>query len=435
MSKEANPLRIGIVGLGTVGAGVFKIFSEKNALLSDRADRPISITAVSARNKNKDRGINLNNVQWYNNPEHLVSDPEIDLVVELVGGADGVAYEICKNALKNKKSVVTANKALIAKHGIELAGIAEKNNVALCFEASVAGGIPIIKTVKESLTANKIKSIAGILNGTCNYILTSMKDNNKDFSTALKEAQDLGYAEADPTFDVDGIDTAHKLSILAALAFGCPVNFDGVYIEGIKNITIKDVEYASELGYVIKLLGICEISNDESSYEQRVHPCLVQKLSSIAEVYGVLNGITINSDTLGNLFLQGAGAGQNPTASAVVADIIDVASGRLSKPFGVPVKKLRKIKSGKITEYSGKYYLRLNVADKPGVVASITSVLKDTEISIESLLQKAHKPDSTAQIVFTTHHSTEEAIVKAIKSISKIENVLEKPNMIRIFEN
>ncbi len=433
---DQSPLKIGIAGLGTVGRGVFKILEQKAKLLELRAGRPLMVTAVSGREKSKSRGINLKNLTWYDNIEHLAGDPEIDLIVELIGGASGPAYELCKRALKAKKSLVTANKALIALHGAELAGIAENHHVGFAFEAAVAGGIPIIKTIKESLAANNIISLAGILNGTCNFILTKMQEEKKDFSSALKEAQGLGYAEADPSFDIEGTDAAHKLAILSALAFGCPPNFESIYIEGIKNITPPDIEYAGELGYVIKLLAIASLDEHEGKQEleQRVHPCLIPKSSDLAQVHGVLNGILLECDSLGKLFLEGAGAGEGPTASAVIADIIDTAAGRGSLPFNMPVKLLQKIKPAKMSDHQGAYYLRLKVSDEPGVVAAVTTILKDKRISLDSLLQKPVKSSATAQVVLTTHQTTEETMLKAVAAIAKIPHVLEPPHMIRIEE-
>jgi len=405
-------------------------------MLEARAGRALIITAVSARNKSKARGINLGAVTWYDNIEHLASDPDVDLIVELIGGASGPAYELCKLALRNKKSVVTANKALIALHGVELAAMAEKYNVSFAFEASVAGGIPIIKTIKEGLAANNIISLAGILNGTCNYILTKMQEEKKPFAEALKEAQELGFAEADPAFDIEGTDAAHKLAILASLSFGCPPNFESIYIEGIKNITPLDIEYAAELGLVIKLLAIADLQEHEGKqeFEQRVHPCLIPKSSILAGVNGVVNGILLECDTLGEIFFQGPGAGEGPTASAVVADIVDAVLHRGSLPFNVPTKSLHKIKPAKMSEHQGAYYLRLAVSDEPGVVAAVTGILKDRKISLDSLLQKPVKSSATAQIVLTTHQTDEENMLKAIAAIGKIANIREAPHMIRIEE-
>lgn len=427
---QKNTLRIGIAGLGTVGAGVFKIISGKGKLLSARAGRKIEVVAVSARNKGKKRGINIGKVKWVKDALSLADDKNVDVVVELIGGSEGVAYKLAKKSLSNKKHFVTANKALIAAHGVELANLAEKNAVSLCFEASVAGGIPIIATIKQGLSGNNINKVAGILNGTCNYILTAMEKDKRDFVSALKEAQELGYAEADPTFDVDGLDAAHKISILAALSFGSAVNVRGMHIEGIRNISLADIKYADELGYKIKLLGIA--AANKSYIEQRVHPCLVAKESPIAQVDGVINAIMIDSDSLGPLFLEGAGAGEQPTASSVVADIVDVAAGRTSLPFGIPAKDLCEYKIKPMTNHKGEYYIRFAVRDKSGVLAALTSALSKEDIGIEQLLQPHTRRDGTADIVVTTHKVSEKAIKQAMSSIGRMDTVLETPCVIRI---
>lgn len=422
--------KIGIAGLGTVGQGVFKILNENASMLEKKCGKKIEVVSVSARDSKKKRSVHLSNTTWRADAMDIATDEDIDLLVELIGGADGVAYEICKAALNDGKHVVTANKAMIAKHGIEIAKLAEENNVALAFEASVAGGIPIIKILKEGLAANNFSRIAGILNGTCNYILSAMKNEKRDFADVLKEAQEKGYAETPPDLDIDGIDAAHKLAILTSIAYGTKVNIDAVYIEGIRNISLDDMKYASELGYSIKLLGISNLAGNK--IEQRVHPCLVPKNSSLAKVDGVLNGIAVEGDSAGKIFISGAGAGGAATASAVVADIIDIASGRISTAFGVPVRALSTQKSSGMDEHIGGYYVRLKVKDEPGVLANITLALSEEKIGVEKVLQKANEKNKTAQIALTTHETSEVSIKKALKNVGGMKYIIEPPHMIRI---
>lgn len=427
MEKE---LKIGIAGLGTVGAGVFKILSRKSGLLAKRAGRKIIVSAVSSRDRKKNRDIDLNGVRWMERAENLASDNEIDVVVELIGGAEGMAYELCRSALENKKHVVTANKALIAERGMEFAELAEKNSVALMFEASVAGGIPIIKALKESLSSNEVNRVSGILNGTSNYILSAMDKQKRDFDDVLKEAQKLGYAESDPSFDISGTDAAHKLAILSCLAHGGKIDFSTVYIEGIEGISQDDIAYAREFGYVIRPLAISRAT--ENGVEQRVHPCLVPEKSAIGGVEGVTGAVLVECDELGPAFFSGAGAGQGPTASAVVSDIVDIAANRAGLPFGISVKKLEKKKFADINHHSGAYYIRLNVKDELGVLASITSSMGKEKIGVESVLQRANEKQGTAQIALITHETGEDSMQKALKNIGKMEYVVEKPHMIRI---
>jgi homoserine dehydrogenase len=424
------PLRIGIAGLGTVGKGVLDILNKKSALLEARAGRPLIITAVSARSKAKKRGVSLKNIAWHEDALALASNPKVDVVAELIGGADGIALALCRTALENGKHVVTANKALIAKHGLMLAKLAEKKNVELLFEASVAGGIPVIKTLREGLAANNIRRIAGILNGTCNYILTAMELDGRPFAEVLKEAQDLGYAEADPGFDIDGVDASHKLAILSSLAFGVPVNVKAMHVEGIRRITLMDIRYALELGYRIRLLGIARMT--KKGIEQRVHPALVPLSSPIAAVEGVLNAVEFDTDSLGSLFMEGAGAGGGPTASAVVADIVDIASGRGGLSFGMSAAALKPGVFTGIAEHEGPYYLHLKVTDKPGVLAGITKVLGGENIGVESVVQPPSREGKAASVILITHVTSESGMVKALKKIGKLEYVLEEPHIIRI---
>jgi homoserine dehydrogenase len=428
----SEPLRIGIAGLGTVGTGLLDLLQKHGDRMARSSGRVITVTGVSARSRSKARATSVSELRWFDDPVALATDPAVDLFVELIGGDDGVAKAAVTAALGARKHVVTANKALLAKHGTDLARLAEKNGVALNFEAAVAGGIPIIKTVREALAGNEIRRIYGILNGTCNYILSRMQDQGLAFADALREAQDKGYAEADPTFDIGGFDAAHKLALLTSLAFGTKVAFDQIHIEGIRSITKTDIQAAQELGYAIKLLGVAV--RTEAGIEQRVHPALVPEDSAIAEVSGATNAVAVDADFAGTLLLVGPGAGARPTASAVASDIIDVAAGFVLPPFGVPSSKLRPYKRAKLDEHQGAYYVRLNAFDRPGVMASITRRMADREVSLESIVQKGPRgtPGAEASVVIITHETTEEAIRKALDAIEADGKVAEKPQMIRI---
>ena len=425
-----GPLRIGVAGLGTVGGGTLGILLEKKAMVAARAGRPLEVVAVCARDKGKDRGVDMSGIQWVDSPLALANDPDIDVVVELIGGSDGIAKELVETALKNGKSVVTANKALIAHHGIALATLAEQSGALLAFEAAVAGGIPIIKALRDGLAANQFKRIAGIMNGTCNYILTTMWESKRQFDDVLAEAQKLGYAEAEPSFDIDGIDTAHKLAILTSLAYGCAPAIDQVYVEGIRGVSLRDMEAAAELGYTIKLLGIA--TQTENGIEQRVHPCMVASDSPLGTVHGVYNAIVTQGDSVGSVFFEGRGAGAGPTASSVVADIMDIARGVAYKPFTLPVSSLENPSFCSVESLQCSYYLRLSVIDKPGVLAEVTSIFKNEGISLRSFLQHSHTPGEAVQLVITTHETEEFAMRKAVDTIGKLASVKEKPYMIRI---
>ncbi len=402
------------------------------ARLREQLNRPIEVVAVSARDRTKNRGVDLQGIRWVDDPVKLAADPGIDLFVELIGGEDGVAKRAIEAALGARKHVVTANKALLAMHGVELARLAEKNGVALNFEAAVAGGIPVIKTMREALAGNQVRRVYGILNGTCNYILTKMQAEKQSFADVLKEAQAKGYAEADPTFDIGGFDTAHKLTLLTALAFNTRVAFDQIHIEGIQSITAADIEAADDLGYRIKLLGVAMMT--DSGIEQRVHPAMVPKEAAIAQVSGVTNAVAIDGDYSGNLLLIGPGAGAKPTASSVASDIVDVAAGFVLHPFGAPAAKLKPYKRARIGQHQGAYYVRLTAHDRPGVMAAITRRMAEREVSLESLVQRSPRGAVGAQatIVIITHETTEEAIRKALDAIEADGKVVEKPQMIRI---
>jgi homoserine dehydrogenase len=421
------PLRIGIAGLGTVGAGVVKLLGENGALLTQRAGRRIEVTAVSARRRELDRGIDLQPYAWHDDPQALADDPTVDVVVELIGGEEGPALRLVESALANGKSVVTANKALLARHGSRLGGVARQRGVGLCFEASVAGGIPVIKVLREGLVGNRISRISGILNGTCNYILSTMRDTGRAFDDVLADAQKLGYAEADPTLDIDGYDAAHKLAVLAGIAFGTPVDFDRVYVEGIRHISPLDIEYAEELGYRIKLLGTAV--RTARGIEQRVHPTMVQATEAIAQVDGVFNAVVIEGDHVGRVVLQGRGAGAGPTASAVVSDLVDLAAGRQSPAF---VESADAGGTVSMTEHDGPSYIRLMVRDQPGVIADIAAELRNERVSMEAMIQRRHQPDGAVPVVLTTHPSKEAALSRALERIGALDSVLEPPRMIRI---
>jgi len=425
-----RPLSVGIAGLGTVGGGVMKLLRANADLVAARAGRPIAVTAVSARDRSKDRGVSLTGLRWYDDPVALAADPNVDVIVELIGGSEGPARSLIEAAIAAGKPVVTANKALIAVHGAALAAQAEAANVPLGFEAAVAGGIPVIKALREGLAGNRISRVTGILNGTCNYILTQMRERGREFADVLADAQKLGYAEADPAFDVDGIDAAHKLAILAALAFGRPVDFASVYVEGIRRISALDIAFAGELGYRIKLLGIA--GRTDAGIETRVHPCMVPQSAPIARVDGVFNAVVAEGDFVGRVMLEGRGAGEGPTASAVVADLIDLARDRLTPVWGSAAAELSSAPSVPMSAHTGAYYLRLMVVDRPGVIADVTAVLRDMGISLESMLQRGRSPGEAVPVVLVTHETRESAMSAALERIAALNTVLEAPALIRI---
>ncbi|WP_043363533.1 homoserine dehydrogenase [Belnapia sp. F-4-1] len=423
----SKPLSIGIAGLGTVGAGVLKLLAENGDIVAARAGRPVTVGAVSARTRGRDRGVALDALRWHDDPVALAGDPGVDVVVELIGGSDGPARALVEAAIAAGKPVVTANKALLAVHGAAIAEMAEAHRVPLAFEAAVAGGIPAIKGLREGLAANRLKRVAGILNGTCNYILTTMREQGREFGDVLAEAQALGYAEADPSFDIDGVDAAHKLAILAALAFGRPVDFDAVHVEGIREVTAMDIAFAGELGYRIKLLGIA--GRDEAGISARVHPCMVPVAAPIARVDGVFNAVVAEGDFVGRVMLEGRGAGAGPTASAVVADLIDIARGRHTPVWGGALDAASAVP---MERHRGAYYLRLMVLDRPGVIADVTGILRDGAISLESMLQRGRAPGEAVPVVLTTHDCEEAAMRAALDRIAGLDAVLEKPALIRI---
>ena len=429
-------LRVGIAGLGTVGASVARVIETKRAELSRQCGREIVVTAVSARDPTRDRGVDIGHAKWFADPVELAAKADIDVFVELIGGDDGPARISVKAALEAGRHVVTANKALLAKHGVSLAEIAERKGVLLNYEAAVAGGIPVIKTMREALAGNTVSRVFGILNGTCNYILTRMEKEGISFDECLKDAQRLGYAEADPTFDIEGHDTAHKLSILTSLAFGTKIAADDIYLEGISNITQADIRAAAELGYRIKLLGVAQ--RTDSGIEQRVHPTMVPTASVIAQVHGVTNAVAIETDILGELLLSGPGAGGNATASAVVGDIADIAKSRPGfqhgPVFGRPAKELKPYKQAKMRSHEGGYFIRLTVHDRVGVFAAVAKRMADNQISLESIVQRAAEPNGEAikTVILVTHETTEAAVRKAVDGIMKDGHLTDKPQVIRI---
>ena len=425
-----EPLRIGVAGLGTVGIGVLKLFDSHAAILEARAGRPIAIKAVSARDRQRERGVDLSRFSWFENALDMAESEDVDVVVELIGGSKGIAKELTERAIANQKHIVTANKALVAQYGTSLAQAAEENNINLAYEAAVAGGIPIVKALREGLAANQVDRLYGILNGTCNYILSAMDESGRDFTDVLAEAQNLGYAESDPRFDVDGIDTAHKLAILASVAFGAEVDFEGIHVEGISKISSIDIEFAKELGYGIKLLGIA--TRLKNGILQRVHPCMVPSDAPINHVRGVFNGIEVAGDFIGTTIYEGRGAGSGPTASAVVSDILDIARGNSVPVFGVPSNTLKPMETLDIGHYLGPYYVRLTVVDKPGVFADIAAILRDNQVSMETVVQRVRAPGEPVSVVMTLHESRESDVALTLDSIAALDTIVEPPCMIRI---
>jgi homoserine dehydrogenase len=428
-----SPLRLGLAGLGNVGASLARLIEAKSDALASRASRAIEIVAVSARDRTRDRGVDVSGFEWFDDPVQMASQAQIDVFVELIGGADGPAHEAVKAALGRGIPVVTANKALLAHHGVSLARLAARKGTQILFEAAVAGGIPIIKTMRESLSGNDVSRVYGILNGTCNYMLTRMEAEGIAFDDCLADAQRLGYAEADPTFDIGGFDAAHKLAILTSLAFGCEIDLDSVFIEGISTVTNDDIAAAAELGYRIKLLAVAQ--RTETGIEQRVHPTMIPSSSAMAQVDGVTNAVAVDSDLLGSILLAGPGAGGEATASAVLSDVMDVAGGVLPPTLGLPPAKLVPYKRARMRAHEGGYYIRLSVYDRVGAFASIARRMAENQISLESIVQRkqAGSADpSTAPVVLVTHETTEAAVRKALEAVSKDGHLKDEPKMIRI---
>ncbi len=431
-----KPMNVGLLGIGTVGAGTFTVLARNAEEISRRAGRPICIVVVADKNVERAKEITHGACRVTDDAFAVVNDPEVDIVIELIGG-DGVAKELVLKAIANGKHVVTANKALLAKHGNEIFAAAQAKGVMVGFEAAVAGGVPIIKAVREGLSANRIEWIAGIINGTTNFILSEMRDKGLSFDAVLQEAQRLGYAEADPTFDIEGIDAAHKITILSALAFGIPMQFDKAYIEGISNLHATDIKYAEQLGYRIKLLGITKRTT--AGVELRVHPTLIPAKRLIANVEGAMNAVLVQGDAVGATLYYGKGAGAEPTASAVIADLVDVTRMHTADPehrvpnLGFQPDQLVDLPILPITEVHTSYYLRLRVQDEPGVLTDIMRVLADEQISIDAVIQKEPgEGEDEADLILLTHLTIEKRINAAINRLEKLSVVVGKVTRIRM---
>jgi homoserine dehydrogenase len=423
----STPLRIALAGLGTVGGGVAKLQSLRGKELAMRAGRPLKIVAVSARDRKKQRPFDLESVTWFDDAAALAK-ADVDVVVELIGGEDGIARKVVEAALKSGKHVVTGNKALLALHGASLAALAEEKNVALKFEAAIAGGIPIVKALRESMVACGVDAVRGILNGTCNFILTQMEKTGRPFSEVLKEAQRLGYAEADPSLDVGGGDTAHKLALLASLSFGTAPSLEHVRVEGIEHITPDDIGFAREFGFRIKLLGIARRTAD--GIDQRVQPAMVRAGTPLADVDGAFNAVAADVGPAGHFFFEGRGAGEMPTASAVLADLVDIARGNIGPAFGRPARLLEPLKPATAGLASSAHYLRFEVLDVPGVLAEIARHLAEAQVSIESMIQRGRAPGEHVSIVMITHETRQAAVERALKAIGRSDKVRAQPRMI-----
>ena len=455
----AQPLRLALAGLGTVGTGLVRLIATNGALVAARAGRPIEIVAVSARDRRRERGLDLTRFAWEDDMTALAGRADIDVVVELVGGADGPALTLARRTLGAGKALVTANKAMIAHHGMELARLAEDHAAPLRFEAAVAGGIPVVKGLAEGAAANRVTGIDGILNGTSNFILSRMEQTGADLADALAEAQAAGYAEADPTFDVEGVDAAHKLAILAAIGFGTCLDLAGVDTRGITAIRAADIAQAAALGHVVRLVGRAELSHDGADAGdasdgrdggsgdgdggaprlfQRVAPCLVPRTHPLASVDGATNAVAIEGDQVGRLLFEGPGAGDGPTASAVVADLIDIARGSLRPAMGVSAGSLVRAKRAEAGERRGRTYIRFLVADRPGVLARIAAAMRDADVSIESLSQPGSGAADSASgqvlVAMVTHDAPERAIAHALRLLEDAPDITEPPLVMRLVE-
>ena len=427
----SDTFKVALAGLGTVGGGVAKLLTDQKDILLKRCGRPIELIAASDLNKARFDELGLpSSVIRYDDARKMAEETDADLIIELIGGANGIAHDICLTALNRGKGFVTANKAMLAHHGNELAKLAEEKGVFFGYEAAVAGGIPIIKSLREGLIGNKISEVYGILNGTCNYILTVMRETGKPFDVVLAEAQKLGYAEADPSFDIDGIDTAHKTCILGALAFGMPMDLEKMSVEGIRFISDADIAFAEELGFRIKLLGVGR--RYENGVSLNVYPCMIPQTAEIAHVDGVFNAVITEGDFVGHSMFVGRGAGERPTASAVVADIADAALDRGGPVLTIANKEVKPLPFVSLNEREGEYYLRFEVKDRPGVVADISRILGDEQVSIASMLQRGQRADGLVPLIMTLHKSKERSVVSALKKIESLESVVNKPCMIRI---
>lgn len=423
--------KVAVAGLGTVGSGVVKLLREQRDVLLKRCGRLIELTAVADLNPARAEELNLPaSVAFYRDAREMAEKADADVIIELIGGADGIAYELCLSALNRDKNFVTANKAMIAHHGNELARLAEEHGVFFGYEAAVAGGIPIIKALREGLVGNRISEVYGILNGTCNYILTMMRETGRPFNDVLADAQKLGYAEADPSFDIDGIDTAHKTCILGSLAFGMPIDLQALSVEGIRFITDADIAFAEELGFRIKLLGVGR--RYDNGVSLNVYPCMIPQTAEIAHVDGVFNAVITEGDFVGHSMFVGRGAGERPTASAVVADIADAAMRRGLPLLTVANKEIKPVPIVSLAQREGEYYVRFEVLDRPGVVADIARILGKEQVSIASMIQRGQARNGTVPLIMTFHKSKESAVTAALAEIERLGCVLDKPCMIRI---
>lgn len=427
----AQVFKVAVAGLGTVGGGVVKLLQEQKDVLLKRCGKMIELTAVADLNPDRARELGISaDVAFYKDALEMVEKTDADVIIELIGGANGIAYDVCLSALNHGKSFVTANKAMIAHHGNELARLAEEHGVFFGYEAAVAGGIPIIKALREGLVGNKISEVYGILNGTCNYILTMMRETGRSFDDVLSEAQKLGYAEADPSFDIDGIDTAHKTCILGSLAFGMPIDLQALNVEGIRFITDADIAFAEELGFRIKLLGVGRRYDDGVSLD--VYPCMIPQTAEIAHVDGVFNAVITEGDFVGHSMFVGRGAGERPTASAVVADIADAAMHRGLPLLSIANKEVREVPVVSLSQRCGEYYVRFEVKDQPGVIAEISKILGDEQVSIASMIQRGQSNSGSVPLIMTFHRSKESSVTAALSKIERLDCVLKKPCMIRI---
>lgn len=423
-----TPLRLGIAGLGTVGTGVVRIIRQKADLLASRAGRPITISAISARNRDKDRGVQLSGYAWEDDPVALARRADVDVFIELMGGADGPAKAATEAAIAAGKDVVTANKAMLAHHGQALALAAEAAGRVIRFEAAVAGGIPVIKALTEGLAGNEITRVMGVMNGTCNYILTRMQATGQGYNALFEEAGKLGYLEADPNLDVGGIDAGHKLALLAAIAFGCQVDFASVALEGIQNVTLEDIRHAADMGYRIKLLGVAQMTG--RGLEQRMSPCLVPDSSSLGQLEGGTNMVVLEGDQVEQIVLRGPGAGMGPTASAVMGDVMDIARGIRIPTFGQPAASLRRCQTA-ATATPAPYYLRLSLLDKPGALAKVATLLGEAGVSIDRMRQYRHD-GITAPVLIVTHKTTRDALDTALTGIGGLDVLSGQPVALRI---
>jgi homoserine dehydrogenase len=425
----AQALRVALAGLGTVGGGVIRVLDENRDLIARRAGRPIEVVAVSARDRAKNRGVDLSRFQWIDDTAAM-AEADADVVVELIGGSDGPALALARRTLAAGKGFVTANKAMLAHHGLELARAAEGAGVALKFEAAVAGGIPVIKGLREGAAANEIARVYGILNGTCNFILSKMEAEGRDFAEVLAEAQALGFAEADPSFDIDGVDAAHKLSILASLAFGTAPAFGDVRVSGIRHVLAADIAEAAALGYRVRLVGVAEA--DTHGLFQRVHAHLVPNDHPLAHVTGATNAVVAEGNFVGRLLFQGAGAGEGPTASAVVADLIDIARGEFGPPYAMPADALAVSGAADSGERRGRAYLRFAVADRVGVLAEIAAAMRDAGVSIESLIQRGAHADGSVLVAIVTHEGPERCVAAALERLRGSQSLTGEPMWMHI---